>query len=232
MRLTVGPLPAAVYWRRRLLVLGALVLIVVGIVYACTRGSDADEQLSPDPASQTSESPSPTATTTPTTSPSPTLSPTPTAFTLPVSDPTGPCTDDEIELTASVSQTTLVVGQGATFTLTIKNISNRSCVRDIGSIPQELQLRRADGTVAWSSDDCRDEQVYGPDYHFNETLPPDFVKKFDIYWNGYRSRTGNDTTSCEPSDQAKPDADTYTLVARLDTKFSQPVQVVIRTSPA
>src|SRR5690606_33412343 len=118
--------------------------------------------------------------------------------------PTGPCTDAEIELTASASPTTLVVGQHATFTLTIKNISNRNCVRDIGSIPQELQLRRADGTVAWSSDDCRDIAKYGPDYNFEETLAPGSEKRFDIYWNGYRSRTGNDTTVCVPSDQVKP----------------------------
>jgi hypothetical protein len=234
MRLTVGPLPAAVYWRRRLLVLGVLLLIVVGIIYACTRGSYGEEQLTPDPASQTSTATSPT--TPPTASPSPTSSPTPsptpTAFTLPVAAPTGPCTDNEIELTAGASQTTLYVGQSATFTLTIKNASARSCVRDIGSIPQELQLRRSDGTIVWSSDDCRDEKRYGPDYNFNETLAPGSVKHFDIYWNGYRSRTGTDTKVCVPSDQAKPDADTYTLVARLDTKFSQPVTVVIRTSPA
>jgi hypothetical protein len=252
MRLTVGPLPAAVYWRRRLLVLGVLVLIVVGIIYACTGGPDANQQASPDPAGQT-ETPDPTPTTEPSPTQSPTSSPTPTAFTLPVANPTdqpsgdqsgsgqngpgqpgagqsGHCTDDEIELTASAARATLVVGEGTTFTLTIKNISNRSCVRDIGSIPQELQLRRADGTIAWSSDDCRDETIYGPDYHFETTLAPGEVKRFDIYWNGYRSRTGTDTVECVPSDNAKPHIETHSLIARLGTKLSEPVPVSIRSS--
>jgi hypothetical protein len=228
MRLTVGPLPAAVYWRRRLLVLGVLALIVVGIIYACTGGTDTDQQINPDLANQTE---TPEATTpTPEPSPSPTPSPTPTAFTLPVAAATGPCTDEEIELTASAAQPTLVVGQGTTFTLTIKNISNRSCVRDIGSIPQELQLRRADGTIAWSSDDCRDEAVYGPDYNYETTLAPGEEKRFDIYWNGYRSRTGTDAVVCVPSDNAKPHIETHTLVARLGTKLSEPVPVSIRSA--
>lgn len=231
MRLTVGPLPAAVYWRRRLLVLGVLVLIVVGIIYACTGGSDADQELSPDAASQTdtpssTEPSEPPAEPSPTPTPSPTPSPTPTAFTLPVSVPTGPCTDDEIELTASAAQATLVVGQGTTFSLTIKNISNRSCIRDIGSIPQELQLRGADGTIAWSSDDCRDAE----DYHFETMLAPGEEKRFDIYWNGYRSRTGTDTVECTPSDNTKPHIETHSLVARLGTKLSEPVPVSIRSS--
>jgi hypothetical protein len=255
MRLTVGPLPAAVYWRRRLLVLGVLVLIVVGIIYACTGGPDANQQARPDPASQTQTPDTTTPTTEPSPTRSPTSSPTPTAFTLPVAGQTGggqtgagqtgagqsgggqsgggqsgPCTDDEIELTASAAQATLVVGQGTTFTLTIKNISNRSCVRDIGSIPQELQLRRADGTIAWSSDDCRNEAIYGPDYNFETTLAPGEEKRFDIYWNGYRTRTGTDTVECTPSDNAKPHIETHSLIARLGTKLSEPVPVSIRSS--
>ena len=36
MRLTVGPLPSAVYWRRRAVVLGALLLLVIVLVYSCS----------------------------------------------------------------------------------------------------------------------------------------------------------------------------------------------------
>jgi hypothetical protein len=232
MRLTVGPLPAAVYWRRRLLVLGALVLVVVAIVYACTSGPSG---AGSDPLTQPTSSPSPSSprvSPTPTPSPTPSPTPTPTAFTLPVAAATGPCTDDEIELTASANPSTLTVGQTATFTLRIKNISTRSCVRNIGSIPQELQLLRADGTIAWSSDDCRDSAVYGPDYDYDETLTPGAEKKFDIHWSGYNSRTGNDTVNCVPSNNLKPAVETHSLVARLGTKRSQPVQIQIRSSAA
>ncbi|HEX7744092.1 MAG TPA: hypothetical protein VF462_02355, partial [Micromonosporaceae bacterium] len=35
MRLTVGPLPPAVYWRRRAVVLGAILLFVLVLMYSC-----------------------------------------------------------------------------------------------------------------------------------------------------------------------------------------------------
>lgn len=239
MRLTVGPLPAAVYWRRRLLVLGVLVLAVLVIVYSCTGGPGAGNQAGPGPsgtasatttpADSSTSTPSASATSTPT--PTPTGTPTPTAFTLPVTnpDPTGPCIDEEIELTATASRTTLTLGEGANFILQIKNVSTRSCVRDIGSIPQELQLWLGE-TIAWSSDDCRDAQVLGPDYNFDHTFAPGSERSFEIYWNGYRSRTGTDAKDCTASDQMKPDAGTYELIARLGTKHSTPTTVAIRSS--
>ena len=39
MRLTVGPLPPAVYWRRRAVVLGAGLLFLIVLLYSCT-GTD------------------------------------------------------------------------------------------------------------------------------------------------------------------------------------------------
>jgi hypothetical protein len=238
MRLTVGPLPAAIYWRRRLLVLGALLLIVLGIVYACTGGPGAGNQAGPGPSNTTTTAPA-SATTTGTPTPTPTATPTPTPFTLPAEptgpaggtgggEQTGPCTDGEIGLTVAASSATLTMGQAATFTLTIENISTRTCTRDIGSEQQELQLR-LNGVIAWSSDDC------GGRDSFEEELPPEFHRSFPIEWNGYRSRTGTgEAPSCplEPSAQAKPDAGTYELVARLGSKFSTPVSVVISSSGA
>ncbi len=227
MRLTVGPLPAAVYWRRRLLVLGALALAVLVIVYACTGGPGAGNQTAPDLAPPTgTPTPSPT---TPA-APSPTRSPSPSAFTLPSAvppasaQPSGGCTDDEIELTAVASPDTLTMGQPATFTLRIKNISARTCTRDVGSQPQELQLRQAEA-IYWSSDDCAADS-----YTFDRELAPAEELTFDIMWYGYLTRTGNDTKTCETLDSLKPPAGTYRLVARLGTKFSEPMQVSIRSS--
>ncbi|WJK41171.1 hypothetical protein O7608_01550 [Solwaraspora sp. WMMA2056] len=39
MRLTVGPLPSAIYWRRRAVVLGAVLMLLFIVVYSCN-GSD------------------------------------------------------------------------------------------------------------------------------------------------------------------------------------------------
>ncbi|MGC1213053.1 MAG: hypothetical protein WA890_17525, partial [Micromonospora sp.] len=36
MRLTVGPLPPAVYWRRRAVVLGAGLLFLIVLLYSCS----------------------------------------------------------------------------------------------------------------------------------------------------------------------------------------------------
>ncbi|WP_189080985.1 adhesin [Mangrovihabitans endophyticus] len=43
MRATVGPLPPAVYWRRRAIVLGAVLLGVIVLFVACTGGDDDDK---------------------------------------------------------------------------------------------------------------------------------------------------------------------------------------------
>ena len=40
MRLTVGPLPPAVYWRRRAVVLGAGLLFLIVLLYSCDAAGD------------------------------------------------------------------------------------------------------------------------------------------------------------------------------------------------
>jgi hypothetical protein len=216
MRLTVGPLPPSVYWRRRAVVLGVLALITVGIVYA-VNGPDAGA----DPRNATgSQEP---------TTPAPTVTPTPTAFTLPVATVTGvptqtgtqvagtACLDSEIQLTASASPQPIRVNDRATFTLRIKNISNRTCVRNTGSIPQELRLLRGD-EIVWSSDDC----TSGSAYNYDQTFTPGFEKVFTITWDGYASRG-------VPCGTTRPAGGDYHLIARLGTLYSERVPVTIRS---
>src|SRR5262245_15497729 len=102
MRLTVGPLPAAIYWRRRAVVLVGLAIVTLIVAYACG-GSSSDANPGAAGGHQT-----PTATSTllhPTIprSPTPTRTPTSTPYTLPQTLNTGPCVDDEIGLTASAA---------------------------------------------------------------------------------------------------------------------------------
>lgn len=220
MRLTVGPLPAAVYWRRRLLVLSVLVLIILAIVYACTGGSEAGDQAEPAPSDPETGSPTATATTTP----SRTVTPTPTAFTLPVAAATGPCTNSELELTAVANPSNPTVGVGADFTLKIKNISNRTCVRDIGGAMQELMLRRGD-VIVWSSDDCGANND-----HFDEQFAPGHERTFTRRWDGYVTRSGSGEPACGLA--VKPDTGSYELVARLGDLTSTPVTVDVNSSGA
>jgi hypothetical protein len=44
MRTTVGPLPSAVYWRRRAVVLGALALVIIVLFVQCSGGGDDKKQ--------------------------------------------------------------------------------------------------------------------------------------------------------------------------------------------
>src|SRR6478672_4796032 len=52
--LTRGPLPARVYWRRRMLLLSMAVLLVVGIARLLDSGSDASEPQARQAAAETS----------------------------------------------------------------------------------------------------------------------------------------------------------------------------------
>ena len=52
MRATVGPLPPAVYWRRRVVVLSALLLGVIVLFMSCTGGDEPDPKKTSSQASQ------------------------------------------------------------------------------------------------------------------------------------------------------------------------------------
>src|SRR5437899_3001706 len=102
MRLVVGPLPASVYWKRRAMVLGALLIAVLIITYSCTTAAKTVD---------------PKAVKTPTHSPITTVAASPSAETVvPVNDtsasPTPPavadgaCSDAEMKLTPVPAKTT------------------------------------------------------------------------------------------------------------------------------
>lgn len=67
MRTTVGPLPSAVYWRRRAVVLGAVLLGIIVLFVSCS-GSDKDDQRGQG-ATSSSKLPTPAPASSPTTDP-------------------------------------------------------------------------------------------------------------------------------------------------------------------
>jgi hypothetical protein len=214
MRLTVGPHPAAVYWRRRAVVLVGLAIVTLIVAYACGGTSSSGAESPHATASPTATILHPyIATPTPTTPPP---TPTPTPYTLPQPVASGPCTDGEIGLTASANPGSAVRGEPVSFTITIKNISTRSCARDIGAEPQTLLLLDATGTsTIWSSDDCN------PNHSSDvETLAAGATRSFTLTWDGNRSRSGTGQPTCTGATQ--PDPGDYQLVARLDKKLSAP----------
>jgi hypothetical protein len=225
MRLTIGPHPAAVYWRRRAVVAVGIGLLVLIVTYACSGSSNANgaNGAAGDPQ-PTSTSPRPTSQQ-PVVGHTPTPTPTPTPYTLPSSDVTGPCTDEEVAVTATASSANVVIGTSVTFTIAIRNTSNRTCARDVGSEPQELRLLDAtSATIVWSSDDCA-----GPQLHDVESLAPRQQLTFSRTWTGYRSRSTTGKPTCGTS-AAPLDPGDYQLVARLDKKLSSPYVIHIGTA--
>ena len=223
MNLTVGPLPPAVYWRRRALVAGVLVLLILVVAYACggSSGSGAPGQRS-GAKTPTTGSPSPTTselrpqTGAPPASDSAspaTTSGTATAGSGPVAGPADPttetCTDAEILLTPSVQRIT-----GGTFayelTLKVKNTSTRNCKRDVGSAPQEMHVTQ-NGQTVWSSDSCQ----AGQGQSNVATLAAGIEYAYKIGWDG---TSGTTCTGGHPVP-----AGSYQIVAKLDTKVSTPV---------
>lgn len=236
MRLTVGPLPAAVYWRRRALVLTGLIVLVLVVALSCT-GSGSGKPPN-NLASTASAKPPATTTAQPTASASasaqPIMPPTSPAFTLPGAGegsgggggqgagageaPAGgaPCTDTELSVAAAAGVAANQRGKPIDFTLRIRNVSTRVCTRDIGAPLQELQVTQGT-TLVWSSDDCKPDTG-----RLIRTFQPGQEAPFTLRWAGRVSRTGTGAVVCDASAQP-PAIGAYSLVGRLDKKFSEPV---------
>jgi hypothetical protein len=226
MRLTVGPLPPAVYWRRRAAIAGILLLLVLGLVYSCSNRSDASQRKrvltpstggpSPTASVATSPSVSPSADTSPESDGS--VSPEPVASTKPSEQvtPSGPCEDTDMSVTAVPDSTSVPRGSFVKFTLKIKNTSDRTCTRDVGADAQELYLQDASKAKVWSSDDC--DASHGTDVR---TFRPSIETEFWQVWDGKASNAG--CAARQP-----PPAGRYQLVGRLATKLSAPVDIELK----
>jgi hypothetical protein len=232
MRLTVGPLPPAIYWRRRAAILGILLLIVLLVFYSCSNASDAARKkrvLTPTtgaPPSATASAPRPTYT--PSGGPSVQAGDPPAdssgdqpnvpagGSTADTVTQTGPCTDGELALTATAEPPSVARAAFVKFTLRIKNTSTRSCTRDVGADPQELYLQDDAKAKIWSSDAC--EPLHGTDVR---TFKPGDAAEFYVVWNGKATNAG-----C--ANQQPPPTGRYQLVGRLSTKLSDPSPIEIK----
>ncbi len=231
MRTTVGPLAPAVYWRRRAVVIGALLVVVLLLAYSCTGGDG--KKSAKDQAARTA--PSPSASSTPPvllpTGPDPTGSP-------PIYPPSGPgagsgsasapaptgdtvnaqgspCADSELQVVPAAEALSVRQGVPIRFFIKIKNVSGRTCVRDVGAQMQELYMQQG-STRHWSSDAC-DNRGSNADV---VTFAPNFERAYYLTWDGKSTAAG-----C--TNQPWIAAGTYQLVGRLGTKVSDPVTFTV-----
>lgn len=234
MRLTVGPLPAAVYWRRRALVLGAALLVVFLIAQACmAAGSGPSDEVSG------GESPGPGEHTiggalgfTPPADREPEPDDSQRADEVAAPDPEAPqldaaqCTDEEMSISAEVrtpgggARTEFSAGEPVEFWIIIRNDADRTCVRNIGGSYRELYLIEGTGASRfWSSRGCA-----APEGDDEQELSPGFEASYYLVWNGRAS------SSCDDDDQPDGPLVTpgeYQLYASLGSALSDPVDLTV-----
>jgi hypothetical protein len=217
MKLTVGPLPAGVYWRRRAIV-GGVVLVAAILMWTSCGGSDPAGQQTRMAASAGPEASAGPLTSyqVPTTGEPPASSAPPLSIassapaTLTGTAP--PCADADLSLVAVPDQAVQFRGAYLKFTLKVKNITTHDCMRDVGPDFQELYLQVAAAKV-WSSDKCN-----APKGNQVQVLKPNIELSFTNNWDGKATNVNCDGKTVPPAGK-------YELVARLDTKLSNPVQI-------
>ncbi|WP_433213086.1 hypothetical protein ACQP00_01305 [Dactylosporangium sp. CS-047395] len=214
MKLTVGPLPSGVYWRRRAIVGGVLVVASL-MLWASCGGSGDDQKPTPLAASggPTTGAPEPTVTIQVPTTGEPVATSAAAPTSAPPASPTvPPCADADLSLVAAPEQAVQFRGAYLKLTLKIKNVTDHDCLRDLGADSQELYIQVAASKV-WSSDACDAPHGSKP-----TVMKPGIEVSFNTTWTGKATNNG-----CAA--QQTPPAGKYELVGRLGTKVSEPVQV-------
>jgi hypothetical protein len=210
----VGPLPAVVYWRRRVLVLTLLLSVLGGggwVGYAVATGRFDAGTTTVAATTSTVATPAlervlpslagvqiPTiASSTAATSSAATSTPVGTA-----------CTDDMISVAVHTPGST-AQGIDTTLELVVGNAGAVPCVRSFDKQLQELVLLDAAGNRIWGSNDCLPETSSDP-----RTLAPGEVVSFPVEWSGLTSEP-----TCTAA-RVPPPPGAYLVRGRLDTKVS------------
>lgn len=184
----VGPLPPAVYWRRRA---GVVALVVLLLVLLSRCGGDEPEQLAQQPAPSGA----------PTTS-APAVTPLPTTTTPPA---VVPCADQVLRVSATPGRARYPRGVRPVLRLAVRNGGTVPCTRPLGGAAVELVVLSGRDRI-WSSDDCQRGGSQGP-----VVLRPQELRVITLAWDARRSRPGC-TGTREPIE-----AGTYRVVGRVGT---------------
>jgi hypothetical protein len=149
--LTRGPLPARVYWRRRIVVLGSALLLVFAFARLLGAGSDASSGTPQAAQVAADESPSSTA---PTSATPTVLGPLPSGNQgkAPVlAEPTGPCDDEDIAVTPEVEDA--VAGQDVAVKLRLRTLEEDACTWRVSRKSLTLKITSGHDEI-WSTREC------------------------------------------------------------------------------
>lgn len=175
-----GPLPARVYWFRRLLLLG----LVFGLVFGLSRLFGGGGDVSPDPAAQPAAGvatgdATPSATSTADAAPtSPTKPPKKTR--TPLAMPTGPCQDSDVRVLPSLEEEAFL-GTDVRLTLRLSTYQSPACTWQVSSDTVAVRLTSGSDRI-WSSQDCP-SAVPTEDVVLRDRK----VTLVDVLWSGRRS---------------------------------------------
>ncbi|NAZ85754.1 BsuPI-related putative proteinase inhibitor [Kineococcus indalonis] len=212
----VGPERRATYWRRRLVAVLVLLLLVAGLalgVRALLPQASPEQvaaQLDPQRVSPTLGPVASTATGTPTTGTS-TASPSPST-----AEAVEPCAGGALEL--ALTSDAAAYGPGVTpkFTLSVKNVGQSPCTAEIGSAVRAFVVEDAAGARVWSSADCQ-SSTSAQSYE----LAPGKWRTMSTSWSRQRSAAG-----C-PDDQPAAEAGTYTVQGTWQDTPAAPLTVTL-----
>ena len=176
--LTRGPLPARVYWTRRVLVLGVAFALVFGIARVLNLGSDASSPA-PSAAQAAAE-----------TIPEPLTSPTSTQSAKPakkkktpkapvLADPDGPCADDDIAITPKVKNA--VAGRDVGVVLKLSTLTAEACTWRVSRDSVTLKISSGKDDI-WSSRQCPKAVTSTP-----VIVRRAVTTSVGVTWNGKRS---------------------------------------------
>jgi hypothetical protein len=155
--MTRGPLPARVYWTRRLFVLGTALLLVFGIARLLGNGSDASDDRTAQLASDTtatstapsvdvstdSETPKPGKKDRRTKEPDPTPT---------LAAPTGTCSGADVAVTPKVENA--VGGRPVLIVLQLRTMVSEACTWRVAPDSLAMSITSGDDDI-WSSRECR-----------------------------------------------------------------------------
>ncbi|WP_190819216.1 hypothetical protein [Saccharopolyspora pogona] len=154
-----GPLPPAVYWRRRAVAIGAAVLAAVLIGWGAIAliGGASEPQAAQAPP------------------PGPPVA-------VAADAPPPPCADESMRVVAEVARPEFKVGERIGMSIVVTNAGDRACVRDVNRMLRELTVSTPGGKHVWSSNDCYSEST-----NEQPLLQPGQSARNDVQWSGQMS---------------------------------------------
>ncbi|MEV4635866.1 adhesin [Actinoplanes sp. NPDC049548] len=249
MRTTVGPLPAAVYWRRRGVVLGALILGVIVLFVSCSggdddskRGTGASSQAPiPAPASKTPDGDEPSFIDPPAGAGNPSLPDPEDLQSAGTDGQPAPGPDDEGDGTGTGTNTNVTVPADGSCTdaeISVTPIPAGTTARR--GVPIEIRLKIKNVSArACSRDVGADlqelyiesgvQKIWSSDTCSNakgsdvRQIPPNGEREYNVTWNGRQSNK----CSAGLAAGTAPPAGQYQVRARLGGKVSAPVTITL-----